>query len=1150
MEHFTNINDKLFNGNTRVFEHLLYDDRVVSTTNGNNTSNVFKALLDFVDIVSVSVKDETPDLQTFNNEIKNLFEYELSNIEYFQNICNLEGYGKLISDIEPYIYEIMLTSIQTAQQSFIQDPDNDKFDTDFIDNLYLDDHSKLIKLLFYVIDFSTISNIEIFFNILKNNKYENDYTMMNNIHNFIKNFNEENYLNKYKEKIKDRGIIQTGWLETSGGHAILIYYEKIRSRYKIVIFNSGAGINDNHAKLDDKYAVISENTITNKQMYCLFIMLRIISNTKIKNKDNPQLIFYTIIKQYFNIDHHDKIIPSNNSDNDFLYFHLPQISGSCTFYSTYHFIRYLFCKHLNFNSFNYNKYWASYDNIMRQWAVYEMARNIYDLLVSSSSINVYIQLIYEALNCKSIIKDNEHYQLNIDNYEDNIINFYNDIKERYIEDINNYNFNNIDLNGKIEKNKLDVYQSKKIETQYKSPFTDNLFDDIETLFENIKIFIKTLVPQNITDFNKNIIKWYIIEMMYRIYNRSYIYNDTDNDNNKAKLINIMDIINRGGQIDIKQFLITIDDFQNMKFCILLMNLLLNKMLNVFENNTEENKEEEYSDDINNKIKIIKSIFCRTDIILPLGDSQSNFIIKDKDIKQIIERNLLFIENTIFKTETSVNLKIILCPSKDIIIPDILKDNEDNEDSYIQFIYNISNYIVSIANKDSFHHTLNYDSATKTFTVFSSFQFYTHRIPTNNIYELITIENFNNNKQFINIDENLFDNTSYIYNIIESINNNDTNILYENLNDDLFSILYNTYSEIQKNELFLPNKYILENYKLIEKYYKVDKNSDLEIIYKPSSQEHYTQHYLILNHYIKEYINEELVEKIIKINTTNQNGIYNILLLSFYILRYKLNLLTEEFKNYLKNLISSLQQTDDNDNKQIFLNCIDDFFLISINEQIDNLSEHILKDYIEKINNSKNKKKNKKKNKNINKNNILLNNFYFPLLLSNLRDINSNNFLIIKDTTEIIQTNYSISKYLSNAGVKNYKGYITDEYEISVTLQNDSVEEYLNIYKIIESLKYTSNSFSSYKKTYFSNFYYKKEENNYKGLDKNFNEIFCKYEIEKSTNFLFYKIINDIEYYYSIKIRYIQETTQNTILKILSMHDIYSLGIRGHEQILY
>jgi len=129
------------------------------------------------------------------------------------------------------------------------------------------------------------------------------------------------------------------------GHSIGLFFEKIKDdEYEFILTNSGEGLN-RHDELDDfpVYNTIVKNTINKDQV--LNILVHILDCNGIywalyrQKEDTSIVLFYTKFED-LNI----LIQKNEDKETDKRFYHDSQLSGSCTFYSTYYFIYYILLK--------------------------------------------------------------------------------------------------------------------------------------------------------------------------------------------------------------------------------------------------------------------------------------------------------------------------------------------------------------------------------------------------------------------------------------------------------------------------------------------------------------------------------------------------------------------------------------------------------------------------------------------------------------------------------------------------------------------------------------------------------------------------------------------------------------------------------------
>ena len=168
-------------------------------------------------------------------------------------------------------------------------------------------------------------------------------------------------------------IIPSGWTSHKyGSHLISLFYEKIPNKlYKLTIFNSGLGINQNHEKINDKYN-ISRTITTNENQ-----TIQIISLILLINMHDSDLDFYygKIINEFgfkknYTDDDDDYDLRQVCEQED-------QLSGSCTFYGYYYNLFYILQKNeLKIDLFKKNVIEYSQNNLLNYYCEKKYITNL------------------------------------------------------------------------------------------------------------------------------------------------------------------------------------------------------------------------------------------------------------------------------------------------------------------------------------------------------------------------------------------------------------------------------------------------------------------------------------------------------------------------------------------------------------------------------------------------------------------------------------------------------------------------------------------------------------------------------------------------------------------------------------------------------
>lgn len=155
------------------------------------------------------------------------------------------------------------------------------------------------------------------------------------------------------KKNKKNFLFLGGWInKNNSGHQIVFYIDP--NNHRIVIFNSGMGV-EHHGKIHDNkgYVIIQNNNCTIEQMEktiatIIFFIFFFKNNNDIESKYGNYM--YYILKEYCNFDFsHDN---KQNNFYDELDFQPLQLSGSCTYFSVHHYMRYIYYNNGEFAKFN------------------------------------------------------------------------------------------------------------------------------------------------------------------------------------------------------------------------------------------------------------------------------------------------------------------------------------------------------------------------------------------------------------------------------------------------------------------------------------------------------------------------------------------------------------------------------------------------------------------------------------------------------------------------------------------------------------------------------------------------------------------------------------------------------------------------------
>ena len=132
-------------------------------------------------------------------------------------------------------------------------------------------------------------------------------------------------------------IIPSGWKSSEGGgHLISFFYQKINEEiFKLIIFNSGSGLQYHEKDKENELYNITRSVVANKETTIEIISFILLLN-KLKtfeNKDKgikAENYYYGFINEYFKNE-----ITNDNVLNE-IKFQNEQLSGSCTFFGFYY----------------------------------------------------------------------------------------------------------------------------------------------------------------------------------------------------------------------------------------------------------------------------------------------------------------------------------------------------------------------------------------------------------------------------------------------------------------------------------------------------------------------------------------------------------------------------------------------------------------------------------------------------------------------------------------------------------------------------------------------------------------------------------------------------------------------------------------------
>jgi hypothetical protein len=231
----------------------------------------------------------------------------------------------------------------------------------------------------------------------------------------------------WKENILDNDFfLCSGYINPMGGHLIGLYIKKINNNYKVIVSNSGEGLNYHEKRVDgnkNKYPIILES----KELSFDNIIKILVEHVKCNGVEKFSKInnfYYNVVRILnINVNNEGKYINEQSK-----YYSTPQYSGSCTFYGIYHFIKYYFTESNNLNVF---KEWK---HITKKNLLIKFIKSITDENVFNGDCNCknFIDIIKHRylLSSSQIfnIDEKKEYIIKLDNYYKDQLNNYLNIK--------------------------------------------------------------------------------------------------------------------------------------------------------------------------------------------------------------------------------------------------------------------------------------------------------------------------------------------------------------------------------------------------------------------------------------------------------------------------------------------------------------------------------------------------------------------------------------------------------------------------------------------------------------------------------------------------------------------------------------------------
>lgn len=353
-------------------------------------------------------------------------------------------------------------------------------------------------------------------------KIEGDSNILENSKNFetiLKWYGIPEKSEQIYEKYKNNNILITGgWRTQISGHQVIVYIE---TNGTITIYNSGDECSRHGFGVGKRMRVIKRNIECDKEK-----ILKIISTTiffvKCFIETSPKL-FYNILEKYCSF---DSSVDEENKNyfKDGFDLAIPQFSGSCTYFSLHHYMRYIY--YITGNIYFDNLY-----KFIRIGAINSLLLHIKTTYVDNSSrIPCVMMEIFKKINIE--IKEN-----NSNHIKRDII----DTIQKYIYDYTYTKTDNIQKN--IQKKIYNITRGKnecQIENIFecikKTDIDQCIYNFRDILFQHkfnniygiiaIQIFVDHLIKiykktdDNVYkkyDFDKLIVT--IIEILFQVYTK-------------------------------------------------------------------------------------------------------------------------------------------------------------------------------------------------------------------------------------------------------------------------------------------------------------------------------------------------------------------------------------------------------------------------------------------------------------------------------------------------------------------------------------------------------------------------------------------------------------------------------------------------------
>lgn len=309
-------------------------------------------------------------------------------------------------------------------------------------------------------------------------------------------------INIIRKKIVIRDIpciITSGFVDVNNKHMITFFYNKFEdSTFELYMVNTGAGVEYHQSEGFKKQCIlrfiVDELQIKKLKICCFLLRYKIYANAK---------ILYNLLEKFVGISimnpKRDELCMETNID-----YILPQLSGSCTYFSLLYLFQVLFYKieKHDFNKFN---------QFIRNKSAKNLIKFIYAQYINKN--------IYLPPNMKSFIDclPNE--------YKNEYTSY---ITQYYKNNINSYEMNmnvNKDFNIAVYTNNTIIFKKNK-----ERILNTKEFENVWDLLDNINELIKQVI---INEYSLLILLIYIINIFVE-YRRKKIVNFYEYDINKME----------------------------------------------------------------------------------------------------------------------------------------------------------------------------------------------------------------------------------------------------------------------------------------------------------------------------------------------------------------------------------------------------------------------------------------------------------------------------------------------------------------------------------------------------------------------------------------------------------------------------------------